>query len=164
MEKKTDLLEALRKATGALIGVLSLTMLLAFAAAYLFFFYEPSPEPLVAEKAQPTAVPVVKEEPVITGATGAIDESTGFFIDTGWELAKTNCTNCHAATLVTQNRATREGWEGMIRWMQKTQKLWDLGENEAAILDYLAKNYAPEDKGRRPNLAEVEWYELEETK
>ena len=62
--------------------------------------------------------------------------------------------------MVTQNRATREGWLDMIRWMQKEQKLWDLGANEAAILDYLAKYYGPEDKGRRQNLEIEDWYEI----
>ena len=89
------------------------------------------------------------------------DAETGLILDAGWELVKVNCTGCHSAALVTQNRATREGWEGMIRWMQRTQKLWELGESEQAILDYLAKNYAPEDKGRRENLKDIEWYELE---
>jgi hypothetical protein len=161
MEKKNDLLEVLQKATGALIGILSLYLVLTIGAAYLFFFYKPSPKPVLAkqEALAPTAKAIVPK-----AENGTIDEETGFIIDAGWELAKTNCTNCHAATLVTQNRATREGWEGMIRWMQRTQKLWDLGDNEAAILDYLAKNYAPENKGRRPNLTEVEWYELEGTK
>jgi hypothetical protein len=50
----------------------------------------------------------------------------------------------------------------MIRWMQATQGLWDLGKNEPIVLDYLAKYYAPEDVGRRANIdvAEVEWFIL----
>ena len=71
------------------------------------------------------------------------------------------CTGCHSEKLITQNRATREGWEAMIRWMQQTQNLGDLGENEMEILDYLATNYAPDRKGRRASL-KVEWYSLEE--
>jgi hypothetical protein len=46
--------------------------------------------------------------------------------------------------------------------MQQTQGLWDLGDNEKPILDYLAKNYAPEDAGRRKQLTNVEWYILKE--
>lgn len=80
----------------------------------------------------------------------------------GMMLVKTNCTGCHSELMITQNRATREGWLSMIRWMQANQNLWDLGENEAAILDYLEANYSPEKKGRRSNLAEIEWYELNE--
>ena len=61
---------------------------------------------------------------------------------------------------MTQNRATRDGWKDIIVWMQETQKLWDLGDNEPLILDYLGKNYAPNKKGRRQNLKNIEWYEL----
>jgi hypothetical protein len=74
-------------------------------------------------------------------------------------LIRSFCTGCHSEKLITQNRATRDGWESMIRWMQKTQNLGDLGTSESAILDYLAKNYSPVRKGRRLAL-EVEWYEL----
>jgi len=50
----------------------------------------------------------------------------------------------------------------MIRWMQQTQNLWDLGEDEEAIVTYLATYYAPEQKGRREVLTNIEWYNLEE--
>jgi hypothetical protein len=86
---------------------------------------------------------------------------TGFRDGEGLMAVVTNCTPCHSARLVTQNRMTREGWEQTIRWMQKTQNLWDLGANEAIILDYLAAHYAPEKKGRRQNLENIEWYELD---
>ena len=51
----------------------------------------------------------------------------------------------------------------MIRWMQETQGLWDLGENEALILKYLSTHYAPEEVGRRKNIdvAAIEWYILD---
>jgi mono/diheme cytochrome c family protein len=79
----------------------------------------------------------------------------------GLELVKIHCTSCHSAKLIVQNRATREGWRSMIRWMQQTQNLWDLGENEEKILDYLSTHYPPEEKGRRENLKDIEWYDLE---
>ena len=34
-----------------------------------------------------------------------------------------------------------EGWKEMIVWMQETQGLLDLGEDELPILKYLAKNF-----------------------
>ena len=80
----------------------------------------------------------------------------------GVEVVRANCTSCHSAHLIVQNRATREGWESMIRWMQRTQNLWQLGANETIILDYLSENYAPEEKGRRTPLDNIEWYELKE--
>jgi len=86
---------------------------------------------------------------------------SGLVLDENLPVILTNCTACHSAKLVGQNRATREGWVEMIRWMQKSQNLWDLGENEAIILDYLEKYYGPEEQGRRAQLVIAEWYKLE---
>jgi len=93
----------------------------------------------------------------------SIHVQTGLVYAEGFDVVRATCTACHSAKLVTQNRATREGWIQMIRWMQETQGLWDLGKNEKTIVDYLAKHYAPEDVGRRANLdiAAIEWYILE---
>lgn len=101
-----------------------------------------------------------------TGADGGkiidgLDEATGFVAEGDYLLVKASCTPCHSAKLVTQNRATREGWLEMIRWMQETQKLWDLQPNEDKILDYLATYYAPENEGRRRPLEVEEWYVIE---
>jgi hypothetical protein len=88
---------------------------------------------------------------------------TGLIAAEGWETVRATCTACHSAKLVTQNKATRDGWKNMIVWMQETQGLWDLGDQENAILDYLAANYAPEESSRRANLdmEAIEWYLLE---
>lgn len=90
-----------------------------------------------------------------------IDVATGFVAEGDYQLVKTACTGCHSSKLVLQNRATREGWLEMIRWMQETQKLWDLAPNEDKILDYLATYYAPENEGRRRPLEVEEWYVIE---
>ncbi|MEM1325266.1 MAG: hypothetical protein AAGI23_04890 [Bacteroidota bacterium] len=92
-----------------------------------------------------------------------IHVESGLVYAAGFELVKTQCTTCHSAQLITQNRASRAGWEQMIRWMQATQGLWELGDNERPILDYLAEHYAPEEEGRRANLdvEAIEWYVLE---
>jgi hypothetical protein len=73
-----------------------------------------------------------------------------------------NCTNCHSALLITQNRMDRERWIATIRWMQETQNLWDLGKNEEIIVTYLVTNYPAEKKGRRANLKDIEWYVYED--
>lgn len=86
---------------------------------------------------------------------------TGFVEGEGLMLVVNNCTNCHSAKLVTQNRMSKERWLATIRWMQETQNLWDLGGNEEPIVNYLATYYAPTAKGRRQNLSDIEWYELE---
>ncbi|GAA3655824.1 monoheme cytochrome C [Flavivirga jejuensis] len=90
-----------------------------------------------------------------------IHVATGFKDDEGLSIVIVNCTPCHSAKLVTQNRATKDGWISIIRWMQETQNLWDLGNNEDIIVNYLAKNYAPSKKGRREVLTKIEWYDLE---
>ena len=74
-----------------------------------------------------------------------VDPETGLVIGPGFNLVKTNCLGCHSSKL-----------------MQKTQNLWDLGENEPIILDYLARYYAPGKVGRRSPLTTIEWYELQE--
>ena len=87
---------------------------------------------------------------------------TGLIAADGLMETVNNCTNCHSAKLLTQNRLSKEGWVSAIRWMQETQNLWDLGENEKIIVNYLTTNYPPEIKGRRGNLGEINWYELQE--
>lgn len=100
--------------------------------------------------------------PLVNSQEGEYDLETGFIEDVGMSAVVNNCTNCHSARLVTQNRMSREAWKATIKWMQETQNLWDLGEKEPIILDYLAKNYAPESKGRRQNLTIDKWYVLEQ--
>ena len=110
------------------------------------------------------------ETPVAPVADDRIENgihvATGLKVAEGFEVVRRTCTACHSAKLVIQNRADRQGWQGMIRWMQATQGLWDLGEQEEVILTYLAANYAPEEVGRRANLDldAIEWYILEEVK
>lgn len=95
-----------------------------------------------------------------TEIKNGIHVPSGLIADTGFNLVLTNCTRCHAIEVVKQNRATKEGWKNMITWMQKTQGLWDLGKNEEPILEYLSKNYAPTNTGRRKNLENIVWYNL----
>ncbi len=87
---------------------------------------------------------------------------TGFKDGEGLMTVVNNCTNCHSAQLVIQNRMNEERWIETIRWMQKTQNLWDLGPNEKVIVNYLVTNYPPKSKGRREALTNIEWFPLEE--
>lgn len=86
---------------------------------------------------------------------------TGLIAKEGYQLVINNCTSCHSAKLVIQNRMTTEQWNATIRWMQATQNLWELGDNQTVIVDYLVDNYPVTNTGRRANLTAVEWYELE---
>jgi hypothetical protein len=82
-----------------------------------------------------------------------IDTDTGLIIAPGFEQVKETCTKCHSPMLITQNKADRDGWLEMIRWMQAKQGLWQLDpETEDAILDYLAANYGPTAASRRPPI------------
>jgi len=82
-----------------------------------------------------------------------VERKTGLAIAPGVELVSTVCTVCHSSKIIIQNRADRDGWRDMIRWMQEKQGLWPLGEQEAAILDYLSSQYGPQSSARRRPLA-----------
>ena len=85
--------------------------------------------------------------------SAATDISSGLRIAPGWETVKANCTACHSARVVTYQRGNRETWATMIRWMQKTQGLWQFDElTEDTILTYLAASYPPGKPTRRRNL------------
>lgn len=87
---------------------------------------------------------------------------TGLVDGEGLMTVVNNCTNCHSAKLVTQNRMNAARWATTIDWMQETQNLWDLGKNEDIIINYLVTNYPVEEKGRRENLTNITWYDLED--
>ena len=98
--------------------------------------------------------------------TAKIDAETGMIDDQNLMLVKAQCTACHSSKLILQHRFTREGWQERIRWMQKYHKLWDLGESEKVVLDYLEKHYSPQSAGakvysRRAPLKTVNWYKLD---
>lgn len=91
------------------------------------------------------------------------DAATGLALDSNLPLVKAHCTGCHSPMLILQHRFTRDEWLSKIRWMQRNHKLWDLGESEKTVLDYLAKHYAPNHSAysRREPLRNVKWYKLE---
>ncbi len=78
------------------------------------------------------------------------DAASGLIKAPGWELVRANCGGCHSHALVIQQRADRQTWLDMIRWMQASQNLWQFPpDTEAQILDYLAANYPPQPNRRR---------------
>lgn len=148
----------LTKLTGNMVSLVVLIVIALNVLMYYFAFeYTPPIKKTTvtyqANTSQPSEMEVVKD---------GIHIETGLVMAEGFEIVRANCTACHSSKLITQNRATREGWVGMIRWMQETQKLWDLGENEEKIVNYLSTHYAPEKVGRRKNLDNIDWYVLEE--
>ncbi|MCI0655259.1 MAG: hypothetical protein L0Y39_12405 [Methylococcaceae bacterium] len=97
------------------------------------------------------------------GETGNLRDAHGLLKSApGYEIVQRECTLCHSEKLITQTRASRDGWTETIRWMQETQNLRKFSvHEEKAILDYLTENYAPLSQGRRPPLMIREWYVLE---
>jgi len=94
-------------------------------------------------------VPVAAPASVVVAEPG-IDPATGFKMTGDWELVRGNCTACHSAKLITQQRGTAEQWLTMIRWMQKKQNLWQFDPGtENRIIAYLAENYPPDAARRR---------------
>ena len=93
--------------------------------------------------------PEAAPEPV-AASEPAIDPVTGFKMTGDWELVRGNCTACHSAKLISQQRGTSEQWLAMIRWMQKKQNLWQFDPGtEGRIIAYLAENYPPDAARRR---------------
>ena len=86
----------------------------------------------------------------VTFAQVSLDEQTGLVKDTGWELVRAHCGGCHSYKILTNQKADRQTWLDIIRWMQATQNLWQFDPTtEAGILDYLARNYPPQPNRRR---------------
>ena len=82
-----------------------------------------------------------------------LDSATGLVIAEDWELAVAHCGACHSYRLVAAQRGDEAFWRATIRWMQKTQNLWELPEDqERRLIAYLAANYNETDWGRRPPL------------
>lgn len=82
-----------------------------------------------------------------------IDNSSGLIKSSGWEHVRAQCGGCHSYSLVISQRADRNTWLDIIRWMQKTQNLWQFRpEIEVQIIDYLAINYPPKPNRRRPPI------------
>lgn len=120
-------------------------------------------QPAPAKKARLTSATSVKLSQTNTPPTDSlkIDPETGLAMDKNLMLVKGQCTACHSSKLILQSHFDREKWAERIRWMQRTQKLWDLGESEPVILTYLTKYYGPVKTpfdGRRLPLGAPAWY------
>jgi cytochrome c5 len=90
---------------------------------------------------------------VAQASEDARDPTTGLIIAPGWELVSAHCGACHSHALVTAQRGDADFWRSTIRWMQKTQNLWQIPEpQEAKLIEYLATHYNETDWGRRPPL------------
>jgi len=141
-------------------SLLLLVLLLATVAisASVYLVIDPQLKAFQVEKETVLDTLIISGDEVVDG----LHVRTGLLEGTGMQEVINNCTSCHSSRLIIQNRMSRDRWLATIRWMQETQNLWSLGENEDIILDYLAEKYAPSEVGRRKNLTNIEWYELKE--
>jgi len=153
--------EAFRNSVKAIYkGFVVAFLFIGFAVIAIGYFIVNPNSPLFDAPASEVYVAVeeVDEDLIENG----IHLRTGLIAAEGFMTVVNNCTNCHSAKLVIQNRMNEERWATTIDWMQRTQNLGDLGANEAIIINYLAANYPPTKVGRRSNLANIDWYELED--
>lgn len=132
-----------------------LVLFFAFSFLFCFNFIQIDLNSVAEEN------PIAEKKENKNKIENGIHVNSGLVVDDGYELVLRSCGSCHSYKLVTQNNADAAGWTETIRWMQETQKLWDLGANEPKIVAYLAKNYGPKKKFRRKNLENVEWFELD---
>jgi uncharacterized oligopeptide transporter (OPT) family protein len=160
MEDPRKNFEENARAISRMMGII-FAMFLVIGGFLVYLMVDPTfsafrPEPEVLVEALPP------EEDDFDKIENGIHLRTGFVEGEGLMTVVNNCTNCHSAKLVTQNRMNAESWRATIKWMQETQNLWDLGKNEDIIVTYLATYYAPGEKGRRQNLENIQWYVLED--
>ena len=153
------LVKAIYRLLLSLFGLFAVT---AIALLFLMFNPELLQKRSVPQELEETEYSTVSEEDDFDKIENGIHIRTGLVDAEGLMTVVNNCTNCHSAKLVTQNRMNEERWISTIRWMQETQNLWDLGPNEEVIVNYLVTNYPPTKKGRREILKDIEWYELKE--
>jgi hypothetical protein len=152
--------KALLKQTHRFLNLMYAVIIVTIGAMVTYVinpdFFDLSSEQMIVE------VPIPTEEDRDRIENG-IHVRTGFIDAEGMYVVIANCTNCHSAKLVTQNRMTAERWNETIKWMQETQNLWDLGENQEIIVNYLVTNYPPKKSGsRRAILTDIEWYEAKD--
>lgn len=135
-----------------------ISSLVGIVACFLIYMLiDPNFSAFRKSKLQTDYMTVLEEDKIENG----IHLRTGLIEAKGLMEVVNNCTNCHSSKLITQNRMNRERWAATIDWMQETQNLWDLGENEEIIINYLITNYPPQKKGRRQSLININWYELQ---
>lgn len=149
-----------RKARGVYRLLIIISTVIVIISIVAIYFLADSKLSLFDSSESSNELVEVPQEDEFDRIENGIHLRTGLIEADGLMTVVNNCTNCHSAKLVIQNRMSKERWAATIRWMQATQNLWDLGANEEIIINYLVTNYPPKKKGRREVLSSVEWYEL----
>lgn len=104
--------------------------------------------------------PVTKSE--MDEVVDGIHTGTGLKYDAHIVLIQKHCLSCHSSAIILQNKGDKERWKNIIVWMQEKQNLWDLGDDEPGILEYLSSHYKAEFTGRRQgiDISSIEWYDI----
>jgi hypothetical protein len=71
----------------------------------------------------PDGPPVLLLSAAASAGEVATDDATGLIVDDGWLQVRAHCGGCHSFALLTSQRADRQTWLDLIRWMQATQNL-----------------------------------------
>ena len=142
------------------IVIIAIVVIASIGAIYIF--NDPGMSYFNSQNTEPGQEAVSENTDDYNKVENGIHVRTGLVDAPGLMATVNNCTTCHSAKLVIQNRMDKARWISNIRWMQKTQNLWDLGDNEEVIVNYLVTNYPPKKKGRREALAGIEWYKLKD--
>lgn len=150
-DELTKLILLAQKLVNVVLGLLALVSVLL-----IYYAVDPNLTALQTKKEN-----IAVNQSVDDGIKDGIHVETGLIAAEGLMTVVNNCTNCHSSKLITQNRMSAERWNATIRWMQETQNLWQLGDNQEVIVNYLVTNYPAKAKGRREQLSNIEWYELE---
>ncbi|MFZ1809021.1 MAG: hypothetical protein WAU36_17445 [Cyclobacteriaceae bacterium] len=155
MAREDDFVKIVKRA----VQLVLLAFVMVIFSASLLLYYKVDPD-----------FSVFRSAPEIVVNTDTVDDfdkiENGIHVRTGLVDAEglmtvvNNCTYCHSAKIIIQNKMNTERWNATIKWMQETQNLGDLGSNQEVIVNYLVTNYPPKVVGRRENLTDIDWYEL----
>ena len=138
---------------------IKLTLIIFFSLGIIFSSFRQETENSGNESLMGNFQPL--NSVAIISDTTKKDPETGLIVDENLYMVKAQCTGCHSTKLIMANHFTRDGWKQKIRWMQANHNLWELGDTEKQVLDYLEKNYAPLPMvSRRAPLKDIKWYDL----
>ena len=153
--------EAFRSQVRKVYRLLTIIMVMAFAVGSGLVLIATNPG-LLRFESEPEGMVEIPVEVDEDRIENGVHVMTGLVEADGLMEVVNNCTSCHSAKIIIQNRMNTERWNATIKWMQETQNLWDLGKNQEIIVNYLVTNYPPKAKGRRMALTDIEWYDLED--
>jgi len=82
-----------------------------------------------------------------TAFPGVAQDDTALPDGAGKAIVQKMCVSCHSLKTVTANRATKEEWSDTVQQMV-SRGAEGTDEEIATVIDYLAKNFPPVEKGK----------------